>query len=245
MSEEKPIFSHSSESVRAEKDELRQKTKRNLDAEKHWRQANNAAVEQKIICASCQTESSAQANFCRVCGNNLIIQLQSPPTESNNIESPMETVEQTNLYWGTYAQPVSRRLPPPLDKLNTGQCAAIFEKFTTSSRHILLFLSHPLLTASGRYPYGLEPVRAFEQNGEYFIQLTNQIGPIDDPPMEDFEYPPHTIVKFDREEEALEILSPQIFLEVVAVMQKKIDQGGSSSFEDRNEELAFAFNLLK
>ena len=71
MSEEKPIFPRSSESNQAETDELSQKKEQDLEAEEQRFGADNATVEQKIICADCQTESSAQDNFCRVCGNYL------------------------------------------------------------------------------------------------------------------------------------------------------------------------------
>lgn len=69
--EEKPIFPRSSESSEAEKEELRRKTKLNLETEEKRFEANYNASGQKIFCSNCQTESSATVKFCRVCGNNL------------------------------------------------------------------------------------------------------------------------------------------------------------------------------
>ena len=85
MSEdEKPIFPRPTESSDAEKHELRQQAKLNLEAEEQQFQANNDTIKPKIICANCQTESSAQTKFCRVCGNKLKLPLIPPPTISNN-----------------------------------------------------------------------------------------------------------------------------------------------------------------
>src|SRR6185369_735031 len=82
MSEEKPIFPRSDESSQEEKNEYRQKTKRNLEAEEQQFQVNNDTFEPRIICSRCRTESSAQAVFCCECGNFLNPPLRSSATAS-------------------------------------------------------------------------------------------------------------------------------------------------------------------
>ena len=83
MSEEnKPIFPRSSESSEEEKTKLRQQAKLNLENEEQKFPANQ--TEQTIICSKCQMESSAQAKFCRFCGNNLKLPLIPPTASTNN-----------------------------------------------------------------------------------------------------------------------------------------------------------------
>ena len=146
----KPIFPPSSES--GEEEELRQETKLIPEAEEQQLQANNDTFEQKVICSNCQMECSAEDTFCRECGNVLTFRRQTSappasalpaPPKPVHIKNHLDTSERVDLFRGRFSTTVSRRLPPPLDKLNEGQEIAIFEKFVTSCKEILLFFSHP------------------------------------------------------------------------------------------------------
>ncbi len=169
MSEEgKPIFPRSSESSEAEKEELRRKTKLKLETEEKRFEADENTFEQKIYCSNCQTESSSQAKFCRVCGNNLILPSITPPPLPTNFPRdnefsvvygppPMmvENEREDDIHTTAYG-------PPPMD------LATDLPIIIPDLRLEKEFIPTPPMPAPA---YGPPPMRLTEQKKNKFLWL--------------------------------------------------------------------------
>jgi hypothetical protein len=141
---------------------------------------------------------------------------------------------------------VARRLPPPLDRLEEGDCVAIREIENHNNGYVYLSMSHPLLSCQP--PRAWTAVWTVQLDGDWFVLLNNNAFIINDPPLDDEKYPPQQVLKLNGENKALEILSPETFFAAVLEMQKKIDARVCSSGDDYNfllkQDLAQVFSPI-